>query len=141
MSLSRRERQVVENILTAYPLKQALIVEKQRQYGAPATAKLDGVNIQSSPGDPVATAVRQMEDDEAYQEARRVVRVVEDTLPCLTDTEREVVAKQYWSNKNRTQEGYAMMIGVSRRTFQRHLYSAMWKFAQRLGCTERKMAQ
>ena len=133
MSLSRRERQVVENILTAYPLKQALIVEKHRQYGAPATAQLDGVNIQRSPGDPVATAVRRLEDDEAYQEARRVVRVVEDTLPYLTDIERDIIHLEYWSNKNKTKEGYMMELCISREPYYRHRNRALWKFAQRAG--------
>ena len=134
MALSRKAKKEIESQLAAYPLKKALIVEKHREHGLPKAVTLDGVNIQSGPGNPTYNAVRKLEDDEAYQEARKVVRMVEDTLPHLTETEREVIEKQFWSNRDRTQEGYAMMIGVSRATYQRHLYSAIRKFAQRNGC-------
>jgi len=133
VKLSRNDKKKIESLLAAYPLKRALIVDKHRQYGRPKAVQTDRDNIRTGPGNPTQQAVQQLERDEEYQDALSVVRVVEDALPHLTKLEHDVVSAQFWSNRDRTQEGYAMMVGVSRRTFQRHLYSAIEKFAERNG--------
>ena len=133
MALSRKAKKEIESCLSAYPLKKALIVEKHREHGLPKAVTLDGVNIQSGPGNPTYNAVRKLEDDDVYQDAVKVVRVVEDTLPCLREIEREIFEIEFNSNKNKTQAGYAMEINVSERTYRNHRNKALWRFAARAG--------
>ena len=133
MPLSRKAKKEIESQLAAYPLKKALIVEKHREHGSPKAVQTDGVNIQSAPGDPTGNAVRKLEDDEAYQEARKVVRMVEDTLPHLTEEEKSIVEVEFWSNRNRTKEGCFMATNLPRMTYYRHRNKALQKFATRIG--------
>jgi len=129
--LKSSTKQEIIQKLRAYPLKKKLIHAKEKQYGSPGASKLGGVSS-PQPGDPTASTYAKMEGDREYREARELVRAVEDTLPHLTDNERDVIEVEFWSNYDRTKEGLAMMLSISRRAFYKYRNSALWKFAQRM---------
>ena len=127
---SSTKQEIIQK-LRAYPLKKKLIAAKEKQYGSPGASKLGGVSS-PQPGDPTASIYARMEGDKEYREARELVVAVEDTLPHLTEDEREVIEIEFWSNYNRTKKGLAMELGMSRKTFYRRRNDALEKFAHRI---------
>ena len=73
-------------------------------------------------------------DTQQYQEAWELVKEVEDTLPHLTDREKELIDLEFWSNKDLTIHGYMVELNISGpNTYYRHRDKALRKFGLRMG--------
>ena len=129
---SSTKQEIIQK-LRAYPLKKKLIAAKEKQYGSPGASKLGGVSS-PQPGDPTASTYARMERDKEYRRARELVEAVEDTLPHLTEREKELIELEFWSNKDLTVHGYMMRLNISStKTYYEYRSNALWKFGVRMG--------